>query len=954
MEIFLPKVEVNALEQGLLGQSGLARAQTLVALAWYWRQSDSRQALVWVEAGERSLQGLDAQTQAVEVPPLAARLTLVRAELNLLSAELGSALQMVLAAIAQFEACGDLVGLGDAYWLYAQVLEDSGKQGQTKAILEAALAAYEAAGDVDRHSALQARCLMMALFDEPVAASAAIQQSFPSDQPRPLPVAFWISNARGLAAALAGDPAASIKHFLRAYEIGLDIGQLRRALVAGSNAAESFLRLGELDTALAMHERDLLLARQVGWPACLGLCLAKIGSAMRQLGRYGEARGFLTDGAKQMARLPGSRSQAQVAIDLAELELADGRHAEAVQAFSDLAAQRELKLAPDLLLLLHCGWATALLKVGQPQAAAKVAAIALNLATSLGDVLGQVKALQVLAQMPPDAGAAMPAAMQAPSLSLHYLRQALALAATISGYEPTPELWQELAQAEARAGNYRAAYEHGLAADSAYRRVQTTTVQNHAVAMQVKHELEHAQAQAALHQQAAEALRETTATLEVLGVMGREITASLQAQSVFQTLHRHVEQLLDAQSFVVFMVEASPTDASTATHLVLAYGVEDGRKLSSETLALQGTSVFARCAREREELLINLEPEQSDGLRLIPGTAETLSLLFGPLLAGDRLLGVISIQSSRQHAYGDRERFIFKALCAYAAIALDNAAAYALTESAQQQTHVALMELRQMQRDLIEREKLAALGSLVAGVAHELNTPIGNSLMVASTLRDGSEEFLALVNQGILRKSQLEQFCRSTQDASALLMRNLEKAAELVSGFKQLAVDQTSERRRVFNLRQTCEEVALTLAHLLVRAGHSLTLDVAEAVELDSYPGPLGQVIGNLIINATLHGFDGRQGGRMRLSAQAHSNQAVLLRFCDDGQGIAQEHLSKIFEPFFTTRLGQGGSGLGLHISYNIVRKLLGGSITVGSSPGQGTHFEILLPLVAPALDDSA
>ncbi|MDC8773433.1 hypothetical protein [Roseateles albus] len=615
MQLFLPKVEVIALEQGLLGQSGLARAQTLVALAWYWRQTDSRQALAWVEAGESSLQGLGVQIQTTEVEPLAARLTLVRAELNLLSAELGAALQMVLAAIAQFEACRDMVGLGDAYWLHAQVLEDSGRQGQTKPSLDAARVAYETAGDMDRQAALHARCLTMALFDEPVAASAAISQSFPTEQVRPLPVAFWISNAHGLAAALAGDPAASIKHFLRAHEIGLEIGQLRRALVAGSNAAESFLRLGDLDTALAMHERDLLLAREVGWPACLGLCLAKIGSAMRQLGRYGEARGFMLEGTKQMARLPGSRSQAQVAIDLAELELADGQFAEAVRAFTDLAAQRELTLAPDLLLLVQCGLATALVKVGQHQAAAKEATAALSLATNLGDVLGQVNAMQVLAQLPPDAGLPLPPQMQAPSLTLHYLRGALALAATIPDYEPTPELRQQLAAAEALAGNYKLAYEHGLAADMAFRRLQTATVQSRAVAMQVKHELEQAQAQTALHQQAAEALRETTATLEVLGVMGRDITASLQAESVFQTLHRHVEQLLDAASFVVFMVEPAQAAAGTPQQLVLTYGSEGGRKLPSESLDLHGNSVFARCAREREELLINLAPEQSDGPR---------------------------------------------------------------------------------------------------------------------------------------------------------------------------------------------------------------------------------------------------------------------------------------------------------------------------------------------------
>ncbi|MCV2368231.1 ATP-binding protein [Roseateles oligotrophus] len=952
MELFLPKIELLALEQQLPSQSGIARARTLVALAWYWRQSNSRQAMYWVEEGERCLQASVEPAQAVEKIRLAARLLLVRAETKQLAAELEVALQMALDAAAQFETCQDMVGLGDAYWLQGQVLEDSGQHGQIKLILDAAQAVYLAAGDKARQDALQARRLTMAVFSDPVAVAAALE-TFPLDQQGQLPVAFWLSSTRGLCAAMAGDPAASIKHFLRAHEIALDIGQLRRALVAGSNAAESFLRLGDLDTALAMHERDLLLARELGWPVSLGLCLGKIGTAMRQLGRYAEARTFLLESTKQMALLPGSRNQAQIMIDLADLELADGRYASAAQAFTDLAAQLDLKLSPDLLLLVQCSRAAALLKVGHKQAAGEAAMAALGLAATLGDVLGEMKALQVLAQMPDDAGLPYPDDMHEPSLALHYLRRAEALAATIKGYEPAPDLWQQLAAAEAKAGNYKSAYEYGLAAQSAYRKVQTVAVQQRAVAMQVKHELEQAQAETVLHQQAAEALRETTTTLEILGVMGREITACLQAESIFQTLYRHVDQLLDAASFVVFMAEPPPAGMAGPGQLALAYGVEGGEQLEPKILVMDGDSVLARCARDREELLINLESEGSDGASLVPGTLVTLSLLFGPLLAGDRLLGVMSIQSTHPHAYGDRERFIFKALCAYGAIALDNAAAYALTEAAQQQTHAALMELRQMQRDLIEREKLAALGSLVAGVAHELNTPIGNSLLVASTLRDSSQDFLTELAQGGLRKSQLEQYCRSTQESSSLLMRSLEKAAELVSGFKQLAVDQTSDRRRPFSLQQTCEEVALTLAHVLTRAGHSLTMEVDEDLALDSYPGPLGQVISNLIINATLHGFDGRQGGKMRLSAHAQGAQQVLLSFDDDGHGIAAEHLSKIFEPFFTTRLGQGGSGLGLHISYNIVRNLLGGSISVSSRIGRGTHFEILLPLVAPALGEA-
>ncbi|WP_397532360.1 ATP-binding protein [Roseateles sp.] len=944
MKLFLTRHELDLLEQSLPLKTGLDQLRTRVELAWYWRQTDSRQALLWAESGERRLaeraELAPEATLNAAIPSLEARLLLVRAELQFLAAELDRALQTAIQAETLFEACQDLAGRGDAHWLRAQILEDKGQAGPAAAAMDAAQQVYQAAADTDRLHALQARRLTRSVFEDPLAAAAALQQDFPAGRDWPLPVAFWVDSARGLVCAMSGDPAASIKHFMRAYELGLDMGQLRFALVSGSNAAESFLRLGDLDTALTLHEEHLVLGRKVGWPASLGLCLFKLGSAMRALGRNAEARGYLQESAQQLAQVPGSRSQAQVLVELAELELADGRCASATEAFEALLTQRNVKLSADLLLIALLGQAAALLAVGRQPAASEAAAAALQLATSLGDVLGQVKALQIAAQMP-DYDA------------LQCLRQALALAGTIKGYAATPELLDQLAAAEASAGEHEAAYAHGLAAHQAYRKSQTAAVQQRSVALRVKYELEQAQAQAALHRQAAETLREANATLESLGAMGREITACLQAESVFETLNKHVDQLLDASCFLVFMLTQQPEGESTAGQLLLSYGFENGQALAPETLAMDGDSVLARCAREREELLINLEHESDDAPRQIPGTLETKSLLFGPLLAGDRLLGVLSIQSPRRNAYGDRERFIFKALCAYGAIALDNAQAYTRTEAAQQQTHAALMELRRVQRDLIEREKLAALGALVAGVAHELNTPIGNSLLVASTLQSDSAALSAALHEGHLRKSQLDQFSGSAQSACNLLVRNLARAAELVSSFKQLAVDQSSERRREFSLQQTCQELELTLKPVLERDGHALSLRIDERLTLDSYPGPLGQVLSNLVINAIHHGFDGRRGGQMRLSAEPQGTAHVLLSFEDDGRGVAADHLDRIFEPFFTTRLGQGGSGLGLHISYNIVRNVLGGSITVSSAPGQGTRFTLLLPRVAPQADNA-
>ena len=266
--------------------------------------------------------------------------------------------------------------------------------------------------------------------------------------------------------------------------------------------------------------------------------------------------------------------------------------------------------------------------------------------------------------------------------------------------------------------------------------------------------------------------------------------------------------------------------------------------------------------------------------------------------------------------------------------ALDNAEAY--------------RRLKITQNQLVEQEKLAALGSLVAGVAHELNTPIGNSLLMASTLSDNSRRFLQQVQAGALRRSELERFCQTAEESSQLLVKSLGQAASLVTSFKQIAVDQTSDQRRVFDLATLCREVALTLGNRLRREEHELQLDVPEGLMLDSFPGPLGQVLTNLIINAMVHGLEGRKGGLMRLTGERLEGERLCLRFSDNGRGISEDNLGRIFDPFFTTRLGQGGSGLGLHISYNIVTATLGGSITARSRLGEGAQFEIVIPCVAP------
>jgi PAS domain S-box-containing protein len=259
-----------------------------------------------------------------------------------------------------------------------------------------------------------------------------------------------------------------------------------------------------------------------------------------------------------------------------------------------------------------------------------------------------------------------------------------------------------------------------------------------------------------------------------------------------------------------------------------------------------------------------------------------------------------------------------------------------------------LERLTVTQSELARAEKMSALGSLVAGISHELNTPIGNSLTVASTLQDHTKNITAeMANKGLTR-SRLDAYIKENRDGTAILTRSLHHAAELITSFKQVAVDQTSEHRRSFNLHATIAEILLTLGPSLRKTSHTVEIDIPNDIVMESYPGPLGQVINNLVRNALIHAFEGRQNGVISISAKRKELDQIALRVCDDGVGIAAENLARVFDPFFTTKLGQGGSGLGLNIVYNLVTTALHGSISLDSELGHGCCFSLILPRVAP------
>ena len=260
----------------------------------------------------------------------------------------------------------------------------------------------------------------------------------------------------------------------------------------------------------------------------------------------------------------------------------------------------------------------------------------------------------------------------------------------------------------------------------------------------------------------------------------------------------------------------------------------------------------------------------------------------------------------------------------------------------------ALHNLRETQNSLIEAEKLAALGRLVAGVAHEVNTPIGTSLTVASSLEQRTATFAAEVAQGNLKRSSLIDFLETSREASAQLVANLRRAAELIQSFKQVASDRNYPDQRIFDLGDLTEQVAVSLRPGLAKQNLSLNVACQPGLTLKSYPGPYGQLLTNLFLNAVTHAFPDGKAGTIDIKVEAAGHDAVALVFSDDGCGMSPDVRRNAFDPFFTTRRDRGSTGLGLHIVHSIVTNYLGGRLHLDSAPGRGTKIHLVLPRVAP------
>jgi len=260
------------------------------------------------------------------------------------------------------------------------------------------------------------------------------------------------------------------------------------------------------------------------------------------------------------------------------------------------------------------------------------------------------------------------------------------------------------------------------------------------------------------------------------------------------------------------------------------------------------------------------------------------------------------------------------------------------------QLQTSLSQLQQTQEQLVESEKMASLGNLVAGVAHEINTPIGVGVTAVSYLQSNVEKYNKLYLNEQLTQKDFNEFIESTTEATGIIMSNLQRAANLVHSFKQVAVDQSTDERREFNVKQYVNEILQSLNPKLKKTSINIILNIPDDLIIYNTPGTFYQIITNLVMNSLIHAFDDTTQAEISITINYIREHEIQLNFNDNGKGVPEENLKKVFEPFFTTNRQNGGSGLGMHIVYNLVTQKLGGQIQIHSESGKGTEFIIVFP----------
>jgi diguanylate cyclase (GGDEF)-like protein len=682
MELHVHDSVLRTLESALVGLDGARRARPLVEICWHLRQRDTRRADALCEEA-RAL--LESHAPAAGLP---ARLALTRAECALLLGRTTHAESALAEARRLFAEVGDDTGTGDTAAAEARLAESRGDRPAELAAHAEALAAYRRAKDHERVGHGRCAALLANGFGDPAALAAelhAIRAETPSPSPA---LALHLRFIEGVAAFQRGAFLDAVPALTAVAAGSYDWGLCDQGFRAEAGLVSAQSNLGDRESSCAMAETALARARALGWPRVIGHALANFARQLAETGEPQRAVDLLLEAREVLSDQPRSRGFAIASYYLGDALLALGRHAEALEHL-ELAERlmRDLGAQPEVACLLAIQ-GQALTRLDRPEEGLARAHAALELARQTGSRLWEVEALRSLAEIHTGHAARVGGgADRAQSL----LREALAVVETIGGHHEKSQLYAEIARAHEAAGDLAGALAAERAARAEEVRESNRRAGNRLLLARERHETER-------QSERARALEGALATLEHLRQVGQDITAHLDPAGMLQALDRHLARLADVTLIGVFVFDA-------AGGRLTRHGIERGRVLAVRDVPLADfESYAARAARERREIHVDAEEGGRPATR-IPGTEVTRSLWFGPLLRGDQLLGVLTVQSGRVRAFGEREKLIFRTIAGYVAVAFANARIHGELE----EKHRRLAETEAEMRKLATTDPLTGL-----------------------------------------------------------------------------------------------------------------------------------------------------------------------------------------------------------------------------------------------------
>ncbi|WP_028101491.1 sensor histidine kinase [Pseudoduganella violaceinigra] len=431
------------------------------------------------------------------------------------------------------------------------------------------------------------------------------------------------------------------------------------------------------------------------------------------------------------------------------------------------------------------------------------------------------------------------------------------------------------------------------------------------------------------------------------------LSASASAESdagvLYARLHGIVGSLIPARNFLVALYHPKRGDIS------IPYFADEKDAQAPRPRFAYGIGMSSYVLKKRQPMLLDGPAFAAllarGEVREPLGNQAIASWIGVPMLVGEQALGVIIVQSydaTVTYTQADLDILAYVASHTAAAIARTRAdlamrRAKAALEEQNSALASALAQLQAAQTELVRQEKLASLGRLVAGVAHEINTPLGICVTATSHLVEELRLCRLDLAEGTLDEDGLHQFFSTADQSLKIMTTNTQRAAALVRSFKQVAVDQSSENIRHFNLRKYLDEVLLSLQPKLKGKPITVAIDCPPDIDCESFPGAVSQIVTNMVVNSLVHGFAEGRPGTIRISGK-RDGEHILFDYSDDGVGMDAATLQQLFDPFFTTKRGNGGSGLGAHILFNLVTGPLGGTVHVTSAPGMGLHYRLRFP----------